>query len=305
MRPIAERHGLTLLQLACQWNLAHAPVALRRADADPGARRRRPSRSRPSAPSSPRCRPARTCSTADEVAELRAIGDNTGSMTLKGAAPDHEGEARPDRWALTPELAELAEPLGDRARPRPRGGMMDSLRGRLIIASPLLQDPNFDRTVVLITEHDEDGAMGLVLNRPSDAAVDRRGARPRLGRAGRRRARLRRRPGRARRRDRARRVGRPGARGDPRRGRPRLRAGRRALPGRRWSWRSAARASTRGTPAGARASSRTSSPRTPGSSRRRGARSCSPRIRRTCGRRCCGARAANSRCSPRCRPTRA
>jgi putative transcriptional regulator len=48
---------------------------------------------------------------------------------------------------------------------------MESLRGQLIIASPLLQDPNFDRTVVLITEHDEEGAMGLVLNRPSDAPV--------------------------------------------------------------------------------------------------------------------------------------
>ena len=49
---------------------------------------------------------------ADEVATLRAIGDNTGSMTLKGAAPDHEGEPRPDRWALTPELSELAARWG-------------------------------------------------------------------------------------------------------------------------------------------------------------------------------------------------
>ena len=48
---------------------------------------------------------------------------------------------------------------------------MESLRGRLILASPALQDPNFDRTVVLITEHDEEGAMGLVLNRPSEAPV--------------------------------------------------------------------------------------------------------------------------------------
>ena len=48
---------------------------------------------------------------------------------------------------------------------------MDSLRGQLIIASPALQDPNFHRTVVLVTEHDEDGAMGLVLNRPSEAPV--------------------------------------------------------------------------------------------------------------------------------------
>jgi putative transcriptional regulator len=49
--------------------------------------------------------------------------------------------------------------------------MTDSLRGKLILAGPILKDPNFDRTVVLITEHNEDGAMGLVLNRPSEATV--------------------------------------------------------------------------------------------------------------------------------------
>ena len=49
--------------------------------------------------------------------------------------------------------------------------MDDSLRGHLLIASPALGDPNFARTVVLITEHGEDGAMGIVLNRPSDAEV--------------------------------------------------------------------------------------------------------------------------------------
>jgi putative transcriptional regulator len=48
---------------------------------------------------------------------------------------------------------------------------MDSLRGKLILAGPMLKDPNFDRTVVLITEHNDDGAMGLVLNRPSEATV--------------------------------------------------------------------------------------------------------------------------------------
>jgi putative transcriptional regulator len=42
-----------------------------------------------------------------------------------------------------------------------------SLRGQLLIAGPTLLDPNFLRTVVLIVEHDDDGAMGLVLNRPS------------------------------------------------------------------------------------------------------------------------------------------
>jgi putative transcriptional regulator len=49
---------------------------------------------------------------------------------------------------------------------------MDSLRGKLLLAGPTLKDPNFDRTVVLITEHTEEGAMGLVLNRPSEAVLD-------------------------------------------------------------------------------------------------------------------------------------
>src|SRR6188472_1941976 len=49
---------------------------------------------------------------------------------------------------------------------------MDSLRGQLLIAGPTLADPNFARSVVLILEHSDDGAMGLVLNRPVEATVD-------------------------------------------------------------------------------------------------------------------------------------
>jgi putative transcriptional regulator len=48
---------------------------------------------------------------------------------------------------------------------------VESLRGKLLLAAPALKDPNFDRTVVLIAEHSDEGAMGLVLNRPSGAAV--------------------------------------------------------------------------------------------------------------------------------------
>ena len=48
---------------------------------------------------------------------------------------------------------------------------MDSLKGQLLLASPALFDPNFRRAVVLVTEHTEDGAAGLVLNRPSETAV--------------------------------------------------------------------------------------------------------------------------------------
>jgi putative transcriptional regulator len=48
----------------------------------------------------------------------------------------------------------------------------DSLRGRLLVASPALVDPNFRRTVVLVAEHGDEGAMGLVLNRPSEAVAE-------------------------------------------------------------------------------------------------------------------------------------
>jgi putative transcriptional regulator len=46
-----------------------------------------------------------------------------------------------------------------------------SLQGNLLVASPALGDPNFARTVVAIANHDEDGALGIVLNRPSDTEV--------------------------------------------------------------------------------------------------------------------------------------
>jgi putative transcriptional regulator len=49
--------------------------------------------------------------------------------------------------------------------------MEDSLTGQLLLASPALADPNFARTVVLVGVHNEDGAMGVVLNRPSAVTV--------------------------------------------------------------------------------------------------------------------------------------
>lgn len=48
---------------------------------------------------------------------------------------------------------------------------MASLKGKLLVASPALTDPNFARAVVLIAEHTGDGAMGLILNRPSEAMI--------------------------------------------------------------------------------------------------------------------------------------
>jgi putative transcriptional regulator len=48
---------------------------------------------------------------------------------------------------------------------------VDSVRGQLLIAGPVLLDPNFQRTVVLVIEHSPEGALGLVLNRPSETTV--------------------------------------------------------------------------------------------------------------------------------------
>ena len=48
---------------------------------------------------------------------------------------------------------------------------MDSIKGQLLVAGADLLDPNFRRTVVLVTEHNEEGALGLVLNRPAEATV--------------------------------------------------------------------------------------------------------------------------------------
>lgn len=49
--------------------------------------------------------------------------------------------------------------------------MMRSLKGHLLVASPHLQDSNFAKTVVLMLQHDKNGAFGIVLNRPSQKSV--------------------------------------------------------------------------------------------------------------------------------------
>lgn len=45
-------------------------------------------------------------------------------------------------------------------------------KGRLLLATPPLDDPNFDRTVIYVVEHHDDGALGIVLNRPSDEQLE-------------------------------------------------------------------------------------------------------------------------------------
>ena len=49
--------------------------------------------------------------------------------------------------------------------------MTESMRGRLVVAAPSLLDPNFEHTVVYLLDHSDEGALGIVLNRPSDVEV--------------------------------------------------------------------------------------------------------------------------------------
>ena len=51
---------------------------------------------------------------------------------------------------------------------------MKSLAGQFLVASPHLKDPNFSRTVVLMLQHEEQGALGVIINRPGDKTVDDR-----------------------------------------------------------------------------------------------------------------------------------
>jgi aryl-alcohol dehydrogenase-like predicted oxidoreductase len=108
--PVAERARLTPIQLACQWNLAHpavecvVPTLIQEAgpEACPVEAKRVELAHLP----------AEQRLSAEDVAAIRAIGDNTGCMPLKGASPAHEGEDRPDGWSLDEDLAAVGERWG-------------------------------------------------------------------------------------------------------------------------------------------------------------------------------------------------
>jgi aryl-alcohol dehydrogenase-like predicted oxidoreductase len=102
MLPFAERARLTPIQLACQWNLAHpavecvAPTLIQEAgpEACPIEAKRLELATLP----------AEQRLSDEDVAAIRALGDNTGSMVLKGASPAFEGDEQPDRWPLSDDL---------------------------------------------------------------------------------------------------------------------------------------------------------------------------------------------------------
>ena len=110
IRPIAERHGLTPIQLACQWDLSHAPVACCAPtliqELDPARKTVEQQRSELAAT------PRELVLTTAEIAEIAAIGENAGSMALKGGSATHEGEETADRWRLHAELVAVAERYG-------------------------------------------------------------------------------------------------------------------------------------------------------------------------------------------------
>jgi putative AlgH/UPF0301 family transcriptional regulator len=62
---------------------------------------------------------------------------------------------------------------------------VSSLTGRLLVATPALADPNFDRAVVLLLDHDEEGSLGVVLNRPTPVDVATSSRAGRISRASR------------------------------------------------------------------------------------------------------------------------
>jgi aryl-alcohol dehydrogenase-like predicted oxidoreductase len=106
MRPIAARHGLTPLQLAAQWNLAHdtvtcaVPTLIQ--ERGPDARPIEDKRAELAAT------PHDVVLDPAEVEAMRAIGDNTGCMALKGGTPQHEGPPAADRWPMDERLDEVA-----------------------------------------------------------------------------------------------------------------------------------------------------------------------------------------------------
>ena len=110
MRPIAEREGLTMIQLGCQWNLAHDPVECvvptLIQEVGAGARPIEDKRAEIAT------LPLQSKLSKADIDKIRSLGDNTGCMALKGASPEHEGDEKPDRWGLDERLEQVARRWG-------------------------------------------------------------------------------------------------------------------------------------------------------------------------------------------------
>jgi len=106
MRPIAEEYNLSMIQLACAWNLSHSPVksVVPTCIQEPN----------PNAPTiEDMIKDVATLPNIqlkpEDMEKIRKIGDNTGCMSLKGASKRHTKSERPDEWPMRPELLKYAE----------------------------------------------------------------------------------------------------------------------------------------------------------------------------------------------------
>lgn len=106
LAPIAERHGLSTLQLAAAWTLAQPAVAcaIPTLIQEPGSGARPVEEKRADLAATP----SEPVLSVDELAAVEEIGENAGCMVLKGGQPAHEGSERPDSWALDPQLEAVA-----------------------------------------------------------------------------------------------------------------------------------------------------------------------------------------------------
>jgi aryl-alcohol dehydrogenase-like predicted oxidoreductase len=107
MRPFAEKYGVTMLQLACLWNLAHSPVKsviptlIEEVDGKPIEEKVHELASLPDKQIS-----------EEDRERISHIGNNKGCMDLKGASRSHTGEPQADRWSLTNDLELVAKRWG-------------------------------------------------------------------------------------------------------------------------------------------------------------------------------------------------
>jgi aryl-alcohol dehydrogenase-like predicted oxidoreductase len=109
MRPIAKAHNLTMLQLACIWDLSqpavHSVIPTLIQEIGPEAK-----------PIEKKVEELAALPdfklTAEESRQIMEIGNNKGCMSLKGGNPEHQGETLADRWPVTPELEQTGKRWG-------------------------------------------------------------------------------------------------------------------------------------------------------------------------------------------------
>ncbi|MEO6873111.1 MAG: aldo/keto reductase [Chthoniobacterales bacterium] len=106
LRPIAQAHGLTMLQFACAWNLQQTAVeaVVPTMIQEPGSSAKPIEGKIEELAALPK-----VTFTTEELARIAEIGDNANCMSLKGANPEYSGDVSPDRWGLSKELEAVAK----------------------------------------------------------------------------------------------------------------------------------------------------------------------------------------------------